>query len=195
MLKKIFIYSFATGALICSLNSYAAKALDHGFYLDANAGYGKVNEVAQYATENNNTGFAWNINAGMKLNPNFALEIGFYSFPNEKFSVNGYQVAEGSDNFAGSLAMKGICPIVDSVSLFGKFGAAMTHHRFSDTGYYYEYENVGSHGGLAALVGAGLNFAVTDNVAIVVQGVAISKSSDNTPPMYLGSLGLSYTFG
>lgn len=192
MFKQFLLTSAASVLLLFSLNSFAAKIADKGVYLEANAGYAKVNETVEFATDNKNTGFGWNVNLGYKFTPYLAAELGFYGYPNEDFTIYDYSLAKGKNNYAVAVAGKGIVPLGDYVSLFAKLGVGLANHELQNE--YLKYVNAGSHSGAVALVGAGMAFALTDNLAFVAQGSATSKSSDNIPPMYLGTLGLSYTF-
>ena len=84
MIKKISVITLAvSSAILLSTSVFAATIKPSGVYLEGNVGYAKVNEKVENADSDKNTGFGWNINGGYKINPNFAVEAGYTSFPDE----------------------------------------------------------------------------------------------------------------
>jgi OmpA-OmpF porin, OOP family len=191
MVKKLVFTSVVLSSLIYSTYGQAA-VVDKGIYIDGSLGYGMVNEKAQWAIDNNNTGFGWNANLGYKFTRNWALEVGFYDFPSEDFTYYGYTLAKADSNYAFAIAGKGILPLADRFSLFGKLGLAVANHDFNNGDAYYI--NAGSHSGAVALLGVGASYALTNNLGLFVQGTATTKSGNTIPAMFLGAVGLSYTF-
>ena len=175
---------FAETALTLTTAIFAATPKDKGIYIDGNIGYAQIQEAVKGSHKKDNDGLGWNINAGYKLNPNFAVEGGYLQFPDESFDMK----IKGKENHAVSIAAKGILPTKTGFSFFGKLGAAVVNHKLTGP-----VNNKGTHEELAALAGAGMSYAFTQNLEGNIQG-AITSKVNKVPSMYLLSFGIGYIF-
>lgn len=161
-----------------------------GSYLDANVGYGKVNQTINNAPKNDNSGFAWNVNAGYKFTPNWAVEMGYTRYADLDFgNVPGYGPTKSIQPYTVHFAAKGIYPAGDKISLFGKLGLAYVAS--------YLPNNIPAPNGdftLSTFAGIGASYAITNNLEFKVEASGIGKTA-RSPSIYLGTVGLGYTFG
>lgn len=197
-MKKI-IFALLVGSFWLLANSVCLAApASNGVYFEGNFGYGKVDEKLVpsgeigWMKDNDNTGFSWNADVGYKFSPSWAIELGYNSLPNEKFSTNFFsEVAEGTDNYFIDLALKGIIPFDSGLSLFAKAGAAYVNHKLTPAPFVF-VEHSGSNSGYSPLVGLGIGYAITPNFEITVQGNSTFKTN-NIPAMMQGTVGLTIT--
>lgn len=184
-MKKTLLYTVGAASLMIAMSAVAA---DKGFYLEPNLGYGKVNETV-IGSKNDNTGLIINGNAGYQLNQNFAVEGGYTHFATEDF---GYGV-KGKGNYAFDLAAKGILPIQNGVSAFGKVGIAAVHHTVSIAipGIPTQSQSWTKP---AALLAAGVSYDVNDSVGVQTQFTATTKNGE-VPAMYGVTAGLKFNIG
>ncbi|MCW5588750.1 MAG: porin family protein [Legionellales bacterium] len=183
MMKK-FILSFLTGAIsvVFAATAFAAELPSNGVYVEGNLGYGKVNEKVLGATKQKNHGLAGSVNAGYLFNQNVGVEVGYTRYKNQDFGPG----VKGDQNYSMDAALKGILPVGQGFSVFGKVGVASVHHRISGV------TTAGTFHRAALLVGAGVGYQLTNNLGISAQVNATTKN-DQVPAMYLGTVGLTYT--
>jgi len=188
--------TIAVGVLATTISSTGFAAASN-FYLEANAGIGKVNESYTQAFTNDTSGFAGSINGGYQFNQNFALELGFNGYPDETFK-GIYANASGKKNYAIDLTTKFILPITSSnFAVFAKLGFAGVNHTLDTNCTSWIEDNSGLS--LSVFTGAGISYQLNQQISILLQGNLIPGTRDlvwshSIPTMYQGTLGLSYAF-
>ncbi|MCL5261475.1 MAG: outer membrane beta-barrel protein [Gammaproteobacteria bacterium] len=190
------IFITAVGILVTTISSTGLAAVPN-FYLEANAGIGKVNESYAQAFTNDTNGFAGSINGGYQFNQYFALELGFNAYPDETFKCI-YANAYGKKNYAIDLTTKFILPITASnFSLFAKLGIAGVNHTLDTDCTSWIEDNSGLS--LSVFTGAGISYQINQHISLLLQGNLIPSARDlvwshKIPTMYQGTIGLSYAF-
>lgn len=190
--------------LILSINSYAASSdnmngmsgmnmdsmMNHSTMMYLDFGLGIVGAGGWDQA-------SWAINAmtmGISLNKNLGVEVGMDALPNGANSAGQAMI------MSYHMAAKGILPLSDSYSLYGKAGLGVNTYSGSEIS-----NNSMSMGGMANLVSMGLYYAggmqfnFNKNFAIYVEGSGIAaapmgnNSSTNTGwsgSSYMGTIGL-----
>lgn len=106
---------------IGTLISASAMAADD-FYAGANIGRGKLEADAGNGFNISKTDTSWDVFGGVKLNPNFAAEIGYRDLGDAKFSESGVNGKLSAT--AMQVSALGILPISNEVEVFGRLGLA-----------------------------------------------------------------------
>lgn len=206
--KKILISALFAGLATLGVSMSANAALpgpyvggtigwgDTGYANEFDGNYSWTNPVTSQTFTNHvsvdDKGLAGGGNVGYQFNSNFAVEGGFTQFSNTKVKITipGIGIATNSireNTF--DLAGKGILPLGNGFSLYGKLGAA-----------YVNANNLGyGNDRVAPLGSVGLSYDITPNLPIDVGYTRIQRVwSDNTSPIqsinYVG-VGLTYHFG
>ena len=208
MLKKIVTAVALVSACGLASSAMAAKALDHGFYVDANVGFGKYQDAEEGSVNAGKdhasvkaSGFVWNVNAGYKFMPYVAADLGYWMPHNYTADVS-VAATSGNIKITNStivLAVKGILPLgADGFSLYGKVGPAWQHLKLSGCGTLsatgdYPCEE-GTHSGLTLYAGLGAEYNITSNMYVGMLGSYFMKrDSDNNGA--LGYYAVTGNFG
>lgn len=202
-----------------------------GFYISGNLGYGQTsinqtdfanNVVLTYyagkynVTRFDRSGLIWNADLGYQFNPYFAVEAGYTRYANVKASGANVFTPSLTGSSTGKLdafdlALKGIYPVNAQFDIFGKLGAAWMHYRQTlNCGTLPSCSPLSvKSDNLTPLLGLGVDYYVTDNLAVTAQGVYTFQQSKKTtvdtkyetlkttntiPATYLGMVGLTYKF-
>src|SRR5436190_17134303 len=115
--KKILTGVIALALSAAAINATAATS---GVYIGARTGYGAIHPLLSNFSMSSNH-LAGGLFAGYQFNPNIAMEMGFSHFGDSKINFNNASYAMVRTNVF-DLSVKGIVPIADKVSLFGKLG-------------------------------------------------------------------------
>ena len=188
MLRKAIAAVIAAGALAASASAFAGNVNPQGFYVDGNIGWGHVDGDAPSGVESNEGGFAWSANLGYQFTENLALEAGYLSFADADYKIAGSNVARFRKNYAYDLAVKGILPFDNGMSVYAKLGAARTHTEVETLGV-----NLGSARDTTFLYGGGVSYALDQNFALQAQFVG-NTSTSNANAMYQVTGGVAYHF-
>ena len=170
MLKKIVTAVALVSACGLASSAMAAKALDHGFYVDANLGWSKASFSSEMKDAHINlkdSGFAWGLGGGYKFMPNLAVDFDYLRFLMLKGTDSKHNKTGSVHNNAFILSAKGILPLGGGFSLYGKLGPALLD-RTDDNGG--DSSNIYT---LYAGIGAEYNF--TSNMYVGVLGSYFMK--------------------
>lgn len=174
-----------------------------GFYLDANLGYGKVNEKATQV-KTDNKGLMYNFDGGYQFNKNLGLEAGYTHFNDVKVG----NVRFAKNNYSVDVAVKGILPLGDHFNLFAKAGIARVSTEALTTQSLMGLRNTtgisninlpnnktagGVHNKILPYLGAGVGYSFNQHVSLDVQFAGTPKSGP-VPAMYGVTAGVSYLF-
>ena len=171
----------------CKADSYSYESYNPpvntnshtSIYFDGSVGLGTVNLNANDynnpttglpPTEFSNYGFAWNADLGFQFNRYIAIEAGYISFgeANANTTVSIYEFPiTAQDSFGGlDIMAKGILPLANHISIFGKVGAADMNDNFTASGAFYRSET-----GITwtPLIGLGLSYQANRNLSLNLQ--------------------------
>jgi hypothetical protein len=182
-LGLIVAVSFGTG--FASEATTAAKP-EAKMYADANLGYAKIDEKVAGADKQDNKGYAYNVNAGMNLSKNIAVEAGYTKYPNEKLGT-----VKGTENYAIDVAAKGTMALADNYAGFAKVGFARVHHKVdaatevtSKAGKLHAY---------TPLLAVGVEDQVSESTKLIAT-VSTTLKRHEVPAMMMASLGAGFSF-
>jgi len=169
-----------------------ASATAPGAYVGGQLGYGNTH-IFQDETGGgtHDTGLAGRGFVGFQFNPNIAVEGGYTRF--KKATVNG--VSGGISASAVDLVAKGIIPLENNFSIFGKLGAAELYEHLNITAMGVNFSKTEHK--LYPTASLGVNYDITPQVSTDLSWTRIQKighSSDINSTDFFG-LGLAYHFG
>lgn len=107
------------GAILLTLGMTGTALAQNGFYAGASIGRATI-DACDGVTNCDDEDTSWKISAGWQLNPNIAFEAAWVDFGEISGSIGGLAVSAEADGW--TLAAKGILPLNEQASLFGKFG-------------------------------------------------------------------------
>lgn len=230
-LKKKHILSAVIVSIVCGVVTTANATCNPGVYVGGQLGWGSVHQgnfaeptVAVGNVANNgdskDTGLAGRVFGGYQFNQNFAAELGYTKFHNATanettsstttpvfgapFTTNS--TASGTvKTDAFDIVGKGIIPLQNGFSIYGKLGAAYlrtsgnVNTTVTNTGGFNNTTttttNLDAHKVLPTF-GAGASYDITQNLAADVSWMRIQKVGNtklnNTD--FVGA-GLTYKFG
>lgn len=217
MLQKKHIIALTSAA--CLFIGAAANAAVDGAYIGGTIGYGKVHqggfaakditvEGSPVTTTNSSkdTGLAGRGYVGYQFNQNAALEAGYSRFHNatakasssspvESFSTNGTIKTDAFD-----IVGKGIIPIQNGFSVYGKAGLALLRATGSVNGTdsvsgAFRANDSARH--IYPTFGLGAAYDVTKNLVADVSWMRIQKTGSSTKLQStdMFGAGLAYNFG
>lgn len=156
--------------------------------------------VTSTTSDNRDTGYK--LFGGYQINPNFAVEGGYFDLG--KYGYSSTTIPTGS--FSGNTRIKGLnldlvgmLPLSERLSAFGRIGAAYARSRanFSSTGAVPFIGSNRTRNGTDLKYGLGLQYALTDALALraEVERYRINDPLRNRGNVNMASLGLIYNFG
>jgi OmpA-OmpF porin, OOP family len=202
-------------AALAAIASPSANAQTPGFYAGGNFGRSSATiddsgirnglATAGFATtsiSDRDRDTAYKLFGGYQLNPNFAIEAGFFDLG--KFGYTATTLPAGT--LRGDIRLKGlnldlvaILPVVGKLSLLGRVGATYTQakDRFRGTGAVIVTDPNPSKRDLSYKIGAGAMYDFTPNVALraEVERYRIDDAVGNKGHVDVFFLGLVYRFG
>lgn len=199
-------------SLLLFSGSQAALAADNsGFYLGAEGGLANtkysdtvgisipwIPSATQKITANDSKAFMRAL-AGYQFNNYIAVEAGAAMIPSVKFSLTSNIFGTKCDNsneYIYDLNLKGIVPINEQFSVYGKAGVASLNLKSMkpDINLFQGVSTtIESNHALTATFGAGLNYAFTQHFsANLFYTGYVAKSSFGA--INVGGVGLSYKF-
>jgi opacity protein-like surface antigen len=198
-IKLIVLACCSLATITSTLNAHAAIPLPLGWYLEANAGEPDVSDV-NYAnnTSNTTTGLGWNINAGYKFMPFFALEGGYTNYATTNIKFDDTKVAKATSQ-SYDIVGKAMLPIQNSgFEFMAKVGVgrAKTHIVNTDNSFAVANGvsvNAGTNNSTTLMYGAGGEYAATTNILVNAQWMR-SDGGSGTGSLDLYSIGLAYLF-
>lgn len=191
MLKKILVASAFTISCLASASAVAEVTAPMSqkagkVYFTGNLGYGKINEDVQGFPKVKG-GFATDLIVGYHIDQMFGVELGYDMYPTQKFSPE----FKGKNNYAYFLAGKATMDIQDHFKAYGRMGAAMVHHTLEVTSAHINHREDESK--LTLLLGAGVSYAVNDELDINVLDVHGTLKRGDVPLMWFVGFGATWT--
>jgi len=207
MLNKKTIVGLAVLGVssLVAVNSFAAS---QGAYVGGQLGWGDVHQKVSSSVltgttvhTNKDTGLAGRVFGGYKLNDNFAGELGVSKFSDAKIkaSANGYTTQGTLKTTAVDLVAKGIYPIANNVSVYGKAGVAYVAERgdakLTRSGRVISAYSVDANK-LLPTFGTGVSYDFNPNLAADLSYNRIQKTGNtHINSTDLVSVGLIYSIG
>jgi opacity protein-like surface antigen len=187
MLVSLSLIIAGSAVAAVSQNNSVTPASQSGAYINAGLGYGNITEKAPAGLTK--SGLVWNAAIGYQINPYVAFEGSFNKLPLVKFKG-----VKGAVHYSTIDALvKGMYPVSNNVNIFIKSGIGYTH--VDTTGNFRVHPNFKNS--IVPVVGAGLDYYVSDHVAITAQSLYSFKegTEENHFPSSLSTtLGLTYKF-
>jgi Outer membrane protein beta-barrel domain len=194
--KNILAAITTAAALTISSATFALMSVPSGWYLEANAGSGKLSNKS-YPGSSSSSGIGGNGNIGYKFMPYLAGEIGYSLYPNTSIK-NGAGTKAGSDrHYSYDVAAKGILPIAASgAEAFAKAGfSRMVSSVTINNSAAAAGIGLGSssHSASGLYLGVGMQYYFMPEMAVVAQWQrAQGNSSTGTEDLLSG--GVSFIF-
>jgi opacity protein-like surface antigen len=188
--------SLLLAACLCVVTvAHAEFSAPHGWYLEGNLGDSKVTGKS-YPGNAHANGFGFNFNAGLKINPYIAGEIGYTNYAFTRINnYSGQQVAK-DQHYSYDVAGKLIMPVgATGFEAFVKAGGAWLQTDLSVNssvplqGLNF---NSGTHNTTGLFVGAGVDYTITPHILVNLQWQD-ARGNSSTGDLNLFSGGLSYT--
>lgn len=180
-----------------------------GWYMGGNVGISTANidkdkitqNLTNYSYSDDEQDLGYKLFGGYQFNKNFALEGGYFNLGKFDYSLS---TPNGSVN--GNIKVKGlnldavaILPITEDFSAFARIGAnyAQSKDSFETTGSISMSDNSPQKNDLNYKFGAGLQYAVTDSLALRLEAerYRINDAVGNDGDIDFFSIGLMYKFG
>lgn len=146
------------GAILLTLGMTGTALAQSGFYAGGSVGQATI-DACDGVTNCDDEDTSWKIFGGWQLNPNVAFEAGWVDFGEVSGSIGGSAVSAQVDGW--TLAAKGILPLNDQFSLFGKLGMISWDAKGGGAASGVNDD------GTDLLYGLGAQYMVTDRVGIV----------------------------
>lgn len=208
MLKKIITVSVLG---ISAFGIVAANAATNGIYVVGQAGYANTHmkdkitfkpSVSRFQIANN--GLAGRLGIGYQFNPNLAVELGYLQLSKHKGTIPASKnIAPGTEILqqdAVDVAAKGILPINDKFSAYGKLGVAYLTSTITSRFEGKKGNQNGAFGidkhTFAPEVGLGLTYNITNNMFVDTSWTHIQPLGKNKPGnVDFAAVGIGYSFG
>lgn len=193
MFKKTTSLALSVLATLACASAVAATpkqaALRHvgkeKVYAAFNVGYAMIDERVDGQAEEDNKGWAYNINAGYMLNEGFGVEVGYTLYPDESFAS-----VKGTENHGMHAAIKAVMPLDVDYNFFAKAGVVKMHHKVNGAttvndaaGTYEDYTGMGA---------VGVEDQLNSSTTMVAQVLATMKQ-ENIPATVMVSFGLGFS--
>jgi OOP family OmpA-OmpF porin len=155
--------AFADGPYVLGEVTHSNISLDKGTFNDDLTAAGATG----LSSSENGSGNQWRLQAGYKFNPYFAVEAGYIDLGQADYKANfAGGAAKGSQKAGGvDLAVLGILPVTDNLSLFGKAGLVAAKVDTKLTSGAPAATNINdSSTEIRPLLGAGATYSLLKNV-------------------------------
>lgn len=189
----------ATGCLasLVALPAFASLSIPNGWYVEGNAGGGKLSDFSTNGKVSSSSGIGWNVNAGYKFMPYLSAELGYTQYPNAKIEDQFGTTAAKTGHYSYDFAAKGVVPIVASgLEAFAKLGVQRSVSTFSiqnATAVNNINLNTNRHSDTGLYMGLGAQYYFSPELAGVAQW-ARAKNNNKVGTLDLYSVGLSIIF-
>ena len=210
--RRLSLLALAGFAAICSTSAMAQEA--PGFYVGGSLGATRAhfnNDAYNNLARNNgfainsssvdNTSTGGKLFGGYQLNPNFAVEGGYFDLGRFNYSgVTSGGTYNGNTRSHGlNLDLVGTLPLSDRFSVLGRVGAAyaQTRDSSSSTGFAPPVTANRSLNDTYAKYGVGLQYAITDALSLRGELERYHRVNDQIRRgnVDMASIGLVYRFG
>ena len=212
---KLHLSLLAISGSLAVFSTTASAQFAPGYYVGGNVGSTRAHfnnnainndlaskgfTVTSTTSDNRDTGYK--LFGGYQINPNFAVEGGYFDLG--RFGYSSTTIPTGS--FSGSTRVKGLnldllgmLPLSERFSIFGRIGAAYAQSKasFSSTGAVPLNLSSRNRNGTDLKYGVGLQYALSDALALraEVERYRINDPLRNRGNVNMASLGLVYSFG
>ncbi len=210
--RQLSLLALAGFATICSTSVIAQDA--PGWYIGGNIGRTHANfnndainnqfigsgfAVTSTSTDNRSTG--GKLFGGYQLNPNFAVEGGYFDLG--RFNYSGTTTGgayNGNTRVNGlNLDLVGTLPLTDRFSVLGRVGAAYARTRddFASTSFVPVNTFNRSRNETGVKFGVGIQYAITEALSLrgELERYRINDPIRNRSNVDMASIGLVYRFG
>jgi hypothetical protein len=200
--RNQLITAVITGCMGCmaglfALPASASLAIPNGWYVEGNAGGGKISDYSTNGRVSSSTGIGWNVNVGYKFMPYLSAEAGYTQYPLAKIKDQFDVTAGKSKHYSYDFAAKGVVPIVASgFEVFAKLGIQRSVVNISTENQIAVNNinlNTNRHSDTGLFMGLGGQYYFTPELAGVAQWTR-AKNNSNVGTLDLYSLGLSIIF-
>ena len=210
--RRVSLLALAGFAAICSTSAMAQEA--SGFYVGGSLGATRAhfnNDAYNNLARNNgfainsssvdNTSTGGKLFGGYQLNPNFAVEGGYFDLGRFNYSgVTSGGTYNGNTRSHGlNLDLVGTLPLSDRFSVLGRVGAAYARTRdsSSSTGFAPPVTANMSRNDTHVKYGVGLQYAITDALSLRGELERYYRTNDQIrrSNVDMASIGLVYRFG
>lgn len=193
--KKLFVAVALAGFALIGFSTAANAALP-GFYAGGQLGYGHTSwtnsDLHVNSASIDQDGLAGRVFGGFEFNENWAAELGYTRFPNTDVkNINGVAGNNGDINnqYDIDLVAKGILPLANSFSMYGKLGGAYAKASSSR-------DLITSSSRVYPTFGVGLSYDITPNVPVDLSWNRVQKVNNGPiPSTDLFAVGVAYNFG
>ena len=127
---------------------------------------------------------------GFAVDKNFGVELGYLNFGKQRWAIPDYSAS--IENQSVYLAGVGSVPLTDAFSVYGKLGVALNHTK----GAYStpDESGSGSETKTRPLVGFGLSYNFTKDIAGTLEYHYVGKIPDTDVKMSMATVGIKYGF-
>lgn len=202
--KKILLSTLFAGLTTFGI-CLTANAGVPGPYIGGTIGWGDTgydNLIGDHGVRVDDTGLAGGGNLGYQFNCNFAAEAGYTQFSTTDISQDiypGYTLNSHINEYAIDLVGKGIIPLQNGFSLFGKLGGAYVNANDSSHKLIignYVYSNANSAHDIYPTGSVGISYDITPNLPVDLTYTRIQRVDGGSiaSTNYVG-VGLTYNFG
>ena len=208
---RLRLLAVASFAVVCSTSAMAQGA--PGFYVGGSVGPTRAHfNNDAYNNRAKNNGFAINSSSvdnrdtggkvfgGYQLNPNFAVEGGYFDLGRHSYSgsTSGGAYSGNTRSHGLNLDLVGTLPVTDRLSVLGRVGAIYAKTRDSSSSAFAPPSTANrSSNDTSMKYGVGLQYAITD--ALSLRGELERYHRINDPirrgNVDMASIGLVYRFG
>jgi outer membrane autotransporter protein len=206
MLTKKHIVPAIVLGLVAGMAATLAQASDAGFYVGGQVGYAHTN-FANTDSQNNitsadidNDGIGWGGLVGYQFNPYAAVELGYLGAYGMKVqNPNGFPISESLNMQMVDLLVKGILPLNDVVSIYGKAGVASVRATAAysidfPTGFSYPTLEATSVTETKPVIGAGISWDIKPRLPLDISWLHVDQNGGKIPSADFLLVGLSYHF-
>lgn len=185
-MKKVLLRGVAISALM--FFAFAASAAGNKTYVGFIAGQTKVDISSSGADAINDTDTSFKLFAGTDINPNLAFEFGYIDFGN--YGAH-YPLYNETDSFEGNalfVTAIGKAMVANNLSLYAKIGFDYWRGKAdaNATVSGIPVSGSGDGTGLSPVFGFGLNFDVTDRLALRAEWERYSDVGDGVNVTFSG---------
>jgi OOP family OmpA-OmpF porin len=187
-MKKLLAIALICNAAVLTLPAHAEGAFA-GVSVDRTK-YDLDVTVGGVTSSSSNRTTGYKLFGGYDFTQNWAVEGGYADFGSGDNNVNGTGIRLKPTAFY--VAGKGIIPLNDAFSLFGKLGASRNHSELTGTGLAQGLSQTSNRTSLYAGIGAQYN--LNKNVAFTLEYENFGKIGDSGSKLDTISIGARYSF-
>lgn len=188
-------------------SAFAEVSYPCGLYFEINYGASQANGKDypdNYEVEDNG-GPGWNVNAGYKFFPFFAVDLGYTRYDDTELEIEtdddeGSEIDADDHHYSINLALKGIYPFMNTgLELFGKVGVSWMYSEVETDGSSSDDDDDDDDDGnsetaTGLYVGAGIDYVVAHELSFNIQWMR-AYGGDEVGTLDLLSAGVNILWG